>query len=107
GMSVDATWLEIASTSGIPGGLFVLLTIIGAFWRGKIDRSPFLSHEERRLSVTLGIVATMIVFVGITVDFWGACWTLAGVFPGIRANLAEAAIIRRRRANSVGLVRQR
>jgi len=96
GTSVDAMWLEIALTSGVPTGLFMLLTMMGAFWRGKIDKSPFLTREEQSLSITLGIVATVAVFIGITVDLWGACWILLGIFPGMRAHLAEAAILRRR-----------
>lgn len=101
GMSVDATWLEIALTSGVPASLFTFLTLTGAFWWGKIDKSPFLSREEQRLSVALGIVATMAIFVGFTVDFWGSCWILLGVFPGIRAHLAEAATIRGVKAHGV------
>ena len=96
GGSVDAFWLASAMMFGIPGSLLVFLTIVGAFWRGSIDKSPYLSREEQRLSVALGIVAATTVFLGFTVHIWGACWILLGAFAGIRANLAEAAILRRR-----------
>jgi O-antigen ligase len=98
GSSVDAFWLASAMMFGIPGTLLVFLTMAGAFWLGPIDKSPYLTREERRLSVSLGIIAGVVVFLGFTVHFWGTCWILLGVFAGTRANLAEAAILRRRAA---------
>lgn len=96
GGSVDAFWLASAMMFGIPGSLLVFLTMIGAFWRGPVDNSRCLSREEQRLSVALGIVAATTVFLGFTVHIWGTCWILLGAFAGMRANLAEAAILRRR-----------
>lgn len=98
--SVDAFWLKAAMDFGIPGALLIFLTMAAAFWLGPIDRSRHLSHEEKRLSVALGIAITAACFLGFTVHFWGTCWILLGVFPGIRANLAEAAILRRRAARA-------
>ena len=72
--------------------------MVSAFWLGPIDRSRYLSGEERRLSLALGIVITTAVALGFTVHFWGACWILLGAFAGMRANLAEVAILRRRNA---------
>ena len=92
--SVDAFWLKAAMSYGIPGSLLILLTIVGAFWLGPVDRSPRLTPEERRLSVALGLVITTVVFLGFIVHFWGTCWILIASFAGIRANLAEAAIVR-------------
>jgi hypothetical protein len=93
GSSVDAFWLASAMMFGIPGSVLVFLTIVGPFCLGPIDKSPYLSREEQRLSVAFGIVATIVVFLGFTTHFWGTCWTLLGVFAGIRANLAAAAIL--------------
>ena len=94
--SVDALWLHTAMMFGIPGSILLFSTMVSAFYLGQIDKSQYLSFAEQRLSVALGFVITTIVFLGFTVDFWGACWILLGAFAGIRANLAEAAIVRRR-----------
>jgi O-Antigen ligase len=111
GPSVDAFWLQNTMTYGIPSTLLVFLTMVGSFWRGPIDNSPYLSVEEKRLSVALGIVITTAVLMGFIVHFWGICWILVGAFPAIRANLAEAATLRhqalqrlngRRRVQAVG-----
>jgi hypothetical protein len=101
GSSVDAFWLENSMLYGIPASLLVFVTMTSPFWRRSIDRSSYLSPEERRLSVALGIVITTAVFMGFIVHFWGVCWILIGAFPAIRANLNEAAILRRRAAQSL------
>jgi O-Antigen ligase len=101
GASVDAFWLENSMVYGIPCTLFVFLTMVSPFWRGPIDNSPYLSPEERRLSVALGIVTFTAVFAGFIVHFWGACWILLGAFPAIRANLADAARLRHRAAQEL------
>jgi O-antigen ligase len=100
--SVDAFWLRTAMAYGIPGSLLIFLTMVTAFQLGSIDRSRYLSLEERRLSVALGIVITASIFLGFTVDYWGASWILLGVFSGMRANLAEVAILRHRTARVMG-----
>ena len=96
--SVDAFWLATAMSYGIPGSALILLTIASACGLGSIDKSPHLTPEERRLSVALGIVITIIVFLGFIVHFWGICWILIAVFAGMRANLAETAVLRGRAA---------
>jgi hypothetical protein len=98
GESVDAMWLRLAMIMGIPASLLVLFTMIGAYWDGPLDRSQYLSCEERRLSVALGLVTIASVFLGFTVHFWGTCWILLGIFSGIRANLVEARACRHRAA---------
>ncbi|MCK1403798.1 O-antigen ligase family protein [Bradyrhizobium sp. 4] len=96
--SVDAFWLAVAMNYGIPGSALILLTIVGACGLGSIDRSPHLTPEEGRLSVALGIVIVAIVFLGFMVHFWGICFILIAVFAGMRANLAETAVLRDRAA---------
>jgi hypothetical protein len=105
GGSVDAMWLELAMMFGIPGSALIFLTVVGSFWRGPIDKSLYLSGEEKRLSVALGLVTVVIVFQGFTVHIWGTCWILLGVFSGMRANLAEAAVLRARAPLEAGLER--
>jgi hypothetical protein len=94
GESVDSLWLATAMQFGIPGSVLMFLTMVGAVWRGPVDKSLYLTREERRLSVALGLVIATVVFLGFTVHFWGICAILIGVFPGIRAYLAEVAIVR-------------
>lgn len=98
--SVDAFWLATAMTYGIPGSTLILATIVGACRLGSIDKSRHLTPEEGRLSVALGIVITTFVFLGFMVHFWGICWILIAVFAGMRANLAEAAVLRERAARA-------
>ena len=101
--SVDAFWLANAMAYGIPGSTLVFLTMWGACWLGSIDKTRHLTREERRLSVALGIVMTIVTFLGFMVHYWGICWILIAVFAGMRANLAEAAVLRDRAARAAGI----
>ena len=101
GPSVDAFWLQNSMTYGIPGSLLIFLTMVSPFWRGHLDNSPYLSSEEKRMSVALGIVTVTAVFMGFIVHFWGVSYILIGAFPAIRANLAEAATLRHRAAQAL------
>ncbi|MDA9528473.1 O-antigen ligase family protein [Bradyrhizobium sp. CCBAU 25338] len=98
--SVDAFWLATAMTYGIPGSALVLATIVGSCWLGSIDKSYYLTPEEGRLAVALGITMTTLGFLGFIVHYWGICWILMAVFAGMRANLAESAILRERAARA-------
>jgi O-Antigen ligase len=102
GGSVDAFWLANAMVFGVPGALLIFLTVAGAFWPGPIDRSHYLSLQEKRLSVALGIVMCTAVFLGFMVHFWGACLILIAALAGMRAHLAEAAILRQHAARIYG-----
>ena len=101
--SVDAFWLANAMAYGIPGSTLVFLTMWGACWLGSIDKTRHLTREERRLSVALEIVMTIVTFLGFMVHYWGICWILIAVFAGMRANLAEAAVLRDRAARAAGI----
>ncbi|MCK1521853.1 MULTISPECIES: O-antigen ligase family protein [unclassified Bradyrhizobium] len=96
GPSVDAFWLQNSMTYGIPSTLFVFLTMTSPFWRGPIHDSAYLTAEESRLSVALGIVTVAAVFLGFIVHFWGVCWILLGAFAATRASLADSATLRHR-----------
>jgi hypothetical protein len=43
---------------------------------------------------------TTLGFLGFIVHYWGICWILMAVFAGMRANLAESAILRERAARA-------
>jgi O-antigen ligase len=99
GTSVDSLWLQTSMLIGIPGAFLIFLTMVGAFWKGALDKCPYLSKQEQQLSMALGFVIATIVYIGFTVHLFGACAILIGIFPGMRANLAEAAILRARAAS--------
>lgn len=101
GPTVDSLWLNSAMLFGIPGSLLIFLTIASPFWVGSVDRSEHLTEGERRLSVALGIVTFMAVFVGFTVHMWGIDWILLGVFAGMRTNIMESAQVRGAAARNV------
>ena len=98
GPTMDSLWLVLAFEYGIPCSILVILTTAGAFWTGPLDTASSLTESERRLSVALGIVVSLSALLGFIVHMWGPPWVLLGVFPAIRANLAEAAIVRDRQS---------
>jgi hypothetical protein len=94
--SVDAFWLKMAMDAGIVGSAMVFLAIVSAFWRGAVDKSSVLTAGERQLSRALALVVAAAVFLGFTVDFYGVTYSLLPMFAGVRASLAECAVVRRR-----------
>jgi hypothetical protein len=88
-VSVDALWLVQAMFSGIPGSVFLALSMIGAASSPAGDPASGLSAEESRLRITLGILIFLIIFMSFTVDLWGSTWILAGLITGIRAHFGE------------------
>ena len=71
--TVDAVWLAVAMMFGIPGSLLVAFTTASASWLGAVDTARYLTPNEQRLSVSLGVVVAITIFLGFTVHFWGAC----------------------------------
>ena len=96
GASVDSLWLRGAMLFGIPGILLVFSTIVSPLFAKALDRSSRMSSQERNLSAALGVVAGLVILLGFAVHFWGTTWILLGIFPAIRAHLAEASATRSR-----------
>jgi len=87
--SVDSYWLNLALIYGIPGVILVGLSIIGVAYYPVSGRDVTLTVSESKLATTLGIIISLIVFLGFTVDFWGICWMFVPLLVGVRAHLAE------------------
>jgi hypothetical protein len=86
--TIDAMWLVVAIHSGYPGAVLTFLSLIGASSIATTKR-VFLTKQDQTLSLTLGIVCFLTIFLTITVHFWGSLWVLTGLLAGIRAHLGE------------------
>ena len=87
--SVDSFWLMSAMSFGIPGAI-----LLGSTWI-----TPFLLPRRRNavyedsldwtagLRTTLNITMVVIVYIGLSVHFWGATWMLISILAGLRARL--------------------
>jgi hypothetical protein len=85
--TVDSLWLRVAMMFGIPGSIMLAASLIGACSRRVDIARVYLSDEERRLGLVLSLIMFLYIFLGFTVHFWGATWTLMGLFAGMRAHL--------------------
>ena len=87
--SIDLVWLVLAGTYGMPCGILVALSMIGACSLPTKGPRVRLSQEEERLGTILGIIIFLVIFMGFTVDFWGSVWIMVGLLMGLRARLGE------------------
>jgi O-antigen ligase len=88
-ITVDNMWLVWALTFGIPGSLLLALSILGAASLPTNGSRASLTGAESKLGTSLSILIFVILFVGLTVDFYGNAWILIPVLAGIRAHLGE------------------
>jgi O-antigen ligase len=88
-ITVDAFWLEWALMFGIPGSLLVALSLIGAASLPTNGSRVRLTAAESKLGTGLGILISLVVFLGFTVHFYGTAWILIPLLTGIRAHLGE------------------
>jgi hypothetical protein len=94
--SIDSYWLAQASIYGIPGVTLLGLSIISSAFYPASGRGVSLTMAESKLATTLGIIISLIAFLGFTVDFWGICWMFVPLLVGVRAHLAELGSQQRR-----------
>jgi O-antigen ligase len=87
--SVDSLWLNLALVYGIPGATLVGLSMVGAACYPASGRGVNLTMKEAKLATTLGIVISIILLLGFTVDIWGAAWMFVGLLVGLKAHIAE------------------
>lgn len=85
--TVDSVWLAWALNFGIPGSLLFAFSLIGAASLPTNGPDVHLTTAESKLGTTLGIVASLIIFFGFTVDFFGTAWILIPLLTGVRAHL--------------------
>jgi O-Antigen ligase len=92
--SVDSLWLATAMVYGIPGSVLTALAVIAAGSlpvARKVSNAAIIGVRETRLADALGIAAFLTVFLGFTVDYWGASFMIVGLLAGIRAALGQLA----------------
>jgi hypothetical protein len=87
--TIDSLWLILAIHSGYPGAGLIFFSLVSASSLPTSRRKASLSDQEERLGITLGIVASLTVFIALTVHFWGSIWILTGLLAGTRAHLGE------------------
>jgi hypothetical protein len=93
--SWDALWLVLAASYGLPGAIFVGLSLIGGAALPVSSSRMDLSPEEKKLGVALGVVITLIIFMSFTVDFWGSSWIATALLLGVKAHISELGRVRR------------
>lgn len=99
--TVDSVWLESALTFGVPGSLFIALSIIGATSLPTSGPGVRLTKRESRLGRILGIITFLLVFWGFTVHYWGTDWIVIALLAGLRAHLGELGRILKRPPKTV------
>ena len=92
GASVDSIWLGSAMAYGIPGALLIGTAILGAATlpvRARSRSAGVIGVRELRLSQSLAITTFLTIFLGFTVDYWGASFMMIGLLAGMRAALGQ------------------
>lgn len=88
--SVDCVYLVFALRFGIPAVALLVMTNIASFSQ---LGSSFKSRTTDRYMDHLGTGSTLMLvvflFVGVTIHFWNAPWSMWAFFIGIRASLKE------------------
>jgi hypothetical protein len=87
--SIDSLWLVLALTYGLPCSILTALSMMGACSLPVEGSRARLTVEESKLGSALSIVIFMIIYMGLTVHFWGITWILIGLLVGVRAHLGE------------------
>ena len=92
--SVDSLWLSSAMSFGIPGSVLIGFAILGAGSLRVVRtraNSEVIGPREVKLSRVLGILTFLTIYLGFTVDYWGASFMIIGLLAGIRAVLGQLA----------------
>jgi hypothetical protein len=95
--SIDANWLALAMSFGIPGAILVGLSYITACSVSMDigNKSLNLTTQERQLGLVLSLIMGLIVYIGFTVYYWGTVYILINFLAGIRAHLGALAAMPR------------
>lgn len=84
-VSVDDLWLNLALKYGIPGVVFIALSMIST----AIGSAVNLRQDEAKLARILSIIIVVVILCGFTVDIWEAPWIFVALLLGVRAHLTE------------------
>ncbi|MGA7385480.1 MAG: O-antigen ligase family protein [Methylocella sp.] len=95
--SIDANWLRLAMSFGIPGAVLVGLSYIAACSVSMDigNKSLNLTKQERQLGSVLSLIMGLAVYIGFTAFYWGTVAILISFLAGIRAHLGALAAMPR------------
>jgi hypothetical protein len=95
--TIDALWLRLAMSFGIPGSILVGLSYITACSVSMDigNKGLNLTKQERQLGFVLSLITGLIIYVGFTVYYWGTVAILTTFLAGIRAHLGALAAMPR------------
>ena len=95
--TIDANWLLLAMSFGIPGSILVGLSYITACSVSMDigNKSLNLTKQERQLGFVLSLIMGLVIYIGSTVFYWGTVYILISFLAGIRAHLGALAAMPR------------
>jgi hypothetical protein len=95
--TVDSTWLGTAMSFGIPAATLIFLCYITpcSVSMDIGNERLNLTKQERRLGSVLSLIMGLVVYIGITVFYWGTVFILIMFLAGIRAHLGALAAMPR------------
>jgi hypothetical protein len=87
--TVDSSWLGTAMSFGIPAAILVFLCYISPCSVSMDIGNKWLNltKQERRLGSVLSLIMGLIIYIGVTVFYWGTVFILIMFLAGIRAHL--------------------
>jgi hypothetical protein len=92
--SVDSIWLVLSLDYGMVCAIFTALSMFGSCSRSTRGYHTSLTEVEKNIARTTTIVILLAMFMGLTVDLWGASWVLVGLLVGLRASLGAAGALK-------------
>jgi hypothetical protein len=90
--SVDSIWLLQMLRFGVPMFFLFFLTNIAALLPGRRETRNASDGHMDRMRTAFTLVILILMFTGLTVDFWNYTWMFWGLCIGIRASLRELSI---------------
>jgi hypothetical protein len=87
--TIDSTWFGTVMSFGIPGAILVFLSSVTACSVSMDigNKRLNLTKQERRLGFVLSLITGLIIYIGVTVFYWGTVFILIMFLAGIRAHL--------------------
>ena len=88
--SVDCVYLVLALRFGLPAVAFLILTNVLSFSQfGAAFSGRKVNLYMDRLGTAFTLALVVFMFVGLTIHFWNAPWSMWGFLVGVRGSLKE------------------